>query len=121
MHTAPNLYSAVATAVLFLHALLMSGWSSGPCSRARVPSFAGCLSFSCSGGILRDLLPWPCLLTMRENWREQKGGVEPYQGGFLLHYMDKLVYPDVSPTVLTMAGGVVFALQPAISRAGGCG
>ena len=54
-------------------------------------------------GILTELLPWPCPLTMLENWLEQKAGVEPYQGGFLLHYMDKLVYPDISATALAVA------------------
>jgi hypothetical protein len=40
-----------------------------------------------------------------ENWLEAKAGVEPYQGGLLLHSLDKLVYPDVSATVLPIAGG----------------
>ncbi|PYV53834.1 MAG: hypothetical protein DMG96_30300 [Acidobacteria bacterium] len=35
-------------------------------------------------GILTELLPWPCPLTVLENWLEGKAGVEPYQGGFLL-------------------------------------
>jgi len=39
-----------------------------------------------------------------ENWLEAKAGVQPYQGGFLLHYFDKFVYPDISATVLTIAG-----------------
>ena len=65
-------------------------------------------------GILTELLPWPCPLTMLENWLEQKAGVEPYQGGFLLHYMDKLVYPDISATVLTVAGVLVCTFNLAI-------
>ena len=43
-------------------------------------------------------------LTVLENWLEAKAGVQPYQGGFLLHYLDKFVYPDISATVLTIAG-----------------
>jgi hypothetical protein len=34
-------------------------------------------------------------------------GVEPYQGGFLLHYLDKLVYPNISANVLTTAAVIV--------------
>ncbi len=56
-------------------------------------------------GILTELLPWPCPLTMLENWLEQKAGVEPYQGGFLLRYMDKLVYPDISAIALGRSAG----------------
>jgi hypothetical protein len=50
-------------------------------------------------------------VTLLENWLEGKAGVEPYQGGFLLHYLDKLVYPDISATVLTVAGVVVCVLN----------
>jgi hypothetical protein len=62
-------------------------------------------------GILTELLPWPCPLTVLENWLETKAGVEPYHGGFLLHYLDKLVYPDISATTLTVAGVIVCALN----------
>ena len=55
-------------------------------------------------GIVAELLLWPCALTVLENWLEAKAGVQPYQGGFLLHYLDKFVYPDISATVLTIAG-----------------
>lgn len=65
-------------------------------------------------GILTELLPWPCPLTVLENWLEAKAGVEPYQGGFLLHYLDKLVYPDISAIVLTVAGAVTCTLNLAI-------
>ena len=53
------------------------------------------------------MLPWPCPLTLLENWLEGRAGIEPYQGGFLLHYLDKLVYPDISANVLTIAGVIV--------------
>ena len=62
-------------------------------------------------GILTELLPWPCALTVVENRLEANAGVQPYRGGFLLHYLDKLVYPDISTTLLTVAGVVVCALN----------
>jgi hypothetical protein len=43
-------------------------------------------------------------LTVLEKWLELKAGVEPYQAGFVLHYLDKVVYPDISPTLLTVVG-----------------
>jgi len=58
---------------------------------ARARFFAGCISVLLSGGILAELLPWPCPLTLLENWLEGKAGIQPYEGGFLLHYLDKLV------------------------------
>src|SRR5271169_1954069 len=62
-------------------------------------------------GILTELLPWPCPLTVLENWLERNAGVQPEQGGFLLHYLDKLVYPDISSTMLTTAAVIICALN----------
>ena len=53
----------------------------------------------------------PCPLTLLENWLEGKAGVLPYQGGFLLHYLDKLVCPDISATALTVAGVIVCGMK----------
>ena len=105
---ASNFYSALATAVLFLHGLFILWVIFGALLVRSRP-------------ILRWLhiaslvwLPWPCPLTLLENWLEARAGVEPYQGGFLLHYLDRLVYPDISPTVLTAAGVFVCALNLAL-------
>jgi len=65
-------------------------------------------------GILTELLPWPCPLTVLENWLEAKAGVQPYRGGFLLHYLDKVVYPDISASALTVAGVLVCVLNLAV-------
>jgi Protein of Unknown function (DUF2784) len=65
-------------------------------------------------GILTELLPWPCPLTVLENWLEAKAGVQPYQGGFLLNYLDKVVYPDISASALTVAGVLVCVLNLAV-------
>jgi hypothetical protein len=114
MHAAPNLYSAVATAVLFLHALFILWVIFGALITRSRPILRWLHIISLIWGILADLTPWPCPLTLLENWLEQKAGVEPYQGGFLLHYLDKVVYPDISATALTVAGVVVCAFNLAI-------
>jgi len=61
--------------------------------------------------MLTELLLWPCPLTVLENWLEATAGVQPYNGGFLLHYLDKLVYPGISSTLLTVAGVIICALN----------
>jgi len=114
MHTAPNLYSALATAALFLHALFIVWVVLGALLTRTRPVLRWLHIVSLIWGILTELLPWPCPLTLLENWLELKAGVAPYQGGYLLHYLDKLVYPDISPTVLTMAGVLVCAFNLAI-------
>jgi hypothetical protein len=104
MHVAPNLYSPLATGVLFLHVLFIVWVVFGAVLTRSRPILRWLHIASLIWGIFSELLPWPCPLTLLENWLEQKAGVEPYQGGFLLHYMDKLVYPDISATALTVAG-----------------
>src|SRR5579864_4178995 len=114
MHAAfsvSNFYSALAVFVLFLHALFIL-WIVFGALLTRSRRILRWLHIaSLIWGILTELLPWPCPLTRLENLLEARAGVEPYKGGFLLHYLDRLVYPDISPTVLTVAGVFVCALN----------
>ena len=114
MHVAPNLYSALATAVLFLHALFIVWVVFGAVLTRSRPVFRWLHIASLIWGILTELLLWPCPLTLLENWLEEKAGIEAYQSGFLLHYLDKLVYPNISATALTVAGVIVCAFNLAL-------
>ncbi len=114
MHVAPNLYSALATAVLFLHALFIVWVVFGVLLTRSRPVLRWLHIASLIWGILTELLPWPCPLTLLENWLEEKAGIEAYQSGFLLHYLDKLVYPNISATALTVAGVIVCAFNLAL-------
>jgi hypothetical protein len=111
MHAASNVYAALAVVVLFLHALFIVWVVFGAFLTRSRPVLRWLHIVSLIWGILTELLPWPCPLTVLENWFEGKAGVQPYQGGFLLHYMDRLVYPDISATVLTVAGVFVCVLN----------
>jgi uncharacterized protein DUF2784 len=111
MHRASSLYSVLAVSVLFLHALFILWVVFGALVTRSRPILRWLHLCSLIWGILTELLPWPCPLTVLENWVEAKAGVQPYQGGFLLHYLDKLVYPDISATVLTIAGVLICALN----------
>jgi hypothetical protein len=104
---ASDFYSALATAVLFLHALFILWVVFGALLTRSSPVLRWLHIASLVWGILTEVLPWPCPLTLLENWLEIRAGVEPYQGGFLLHYLDKLVYPDLPANVLTIAGVIV--------------
>jgi hypothetical protein len=61
-----------------------------------------------------ELGPWPCVLTLAENWFEARAGLIPYHGPFLLHYLDLIVYPKLSPVLLTWAGVAVCAVNSMI-------
>ena len=42
-----------------------------------------------------------------ENWLRTRAGIGSYQRGFLLHYLDSLVYPDVPPNLLIVVASAV--------------
>ena len=111
MHAASSLYSALAICILLLHALFILWVVFGALLTRSRPVLRWLHIASLVWGILTELLPWPCPLTVLENWLEARAGVQPYQGGFLLHYLDNLVYPDISASVLTVAGVVICALN----------
>jgi hypothetical protein len=111
MQAASSFYSALAIFVLFLHALFILWVVFGALVTGSRPVRRWLHIVSLVWGILTELLPWPCPLTVVENWLEAKAGVQPYEGGFLLHYLDKLVYPDISATILTIAGVIICALN----------
>jgi hypothetical protein len=62
-------------------------------------------------GIAVEAGPWPCPLTLAENYFEARAGVLPYQGGFLLHYLDAVVYPNLPGWVVSGAGVAVCVLN----------
>src|SRR5438128_11069420 len=84
MHAGSSFYSILAVSVLFLHALFILWVVFGALLTRSCPILRWLHIGSLIWGILTELLPWPCPLTVLENWLEGKAGVEPYQGGFLL-------------------------------------
>lgn len=65
-------------------------------------------------GITVEVSPWPCPLTLAEQFFEQQAGAGGYRGAFLLHYLDRLVYPDLPEWVLATVGVLVCALNLAV-------
>jgi len=111
MQAASGLYCSVAILVLFLHALFILWVVFGALVTRSRPVLRWLHIASLVWGVLTELLPWPCPLTVLENWLEAKAGAQPYQDGFLLHSLDKLVYPDISATILRVAGVIICALN----------
>ncbi|HEY3988747.1 MAG TPA: DUF2784 domain-containing protein [Acidobacteriaceae bacterium] len=60
-------------------------------------------------GIAVEVSPWPCPLTLAENYFEARAGLAAYQGSFLLHYLDAIVYPNLPGWIVTSAGVAVCA------------
>jgi hypothetical protein len=108
---ASNFYSALAISVLFLHALYILWVVFGALLTRSRPILRWLHVASLVWGILTELLPWPCPLTLLENSLERHAGVVPDQGGFLLRYLDKLVYPDISSMMLATVAVIICALN----------
>jgi hypothetical protein len=58
-------------------------------------------------GIVVEAGPFPCPLTMAENAFEARAGIVPYSGSFLVHYLDRIVYPTLSWELITTCGIIV--------------
>jgi hypothetical protein len=108
------MYHAAAIVVLGVHlAFILWVVFSALFTRGR-PVLRWLHSVSLAWGMLIEIFPWTCPLTFAENWLEVRAGLERYTGGFLLHYLDALVYPSVPPSLLTIASVVVIVANVAI-------
>jgi hypothetical protein len=55
--------------------------------------------------VIIEIFGFWCPLTKLETWLDMRGGVSTYRGPFLVHYLDAVVYPNISPKLL-IAGAV---------------
>jgi 4-hydroxybenzoate polyprenyltransferase len=106
-------YRALAAGVFLLHLLFILWVIFGAAFTRRHPLLRWLHIGSLVWGLLIEILPWTCPLTFAEDWCLQRAGIAPYQGGFLLHYLDAVVYPDIPPWIL-IVGAVIVVLTNAI-------
>jgi hypothetical protein len=55
-------------------------------------------------GILVEVSPWPCPLTLAESYFEARAGAAAYQASALLRFLDNLVFPNLPGWILTSVG-----------------
>ncbi|HTV81562.1 MAG TPA: DUF2784 domain-containing protein [Acidobacteriaceae bacterium] len=60
---------------------------------------------SLAWGVIVDAGPWPCPLTLLEQWLETQAGMHAWTGSFMVHYLNAIVYPSV-PVSLIIGGAV---------------
>src|SRR5262249_48729258 len=61
-------------------------------------------------GIIVEVGAWPCPLTLAEQWFEARAGMQPtpeWTGGFLVHYLEAAIYPDLPAWLITGFGDAV--------------
>lgn len=106
-----GLYNIAAVLVLGFHlawilwVILGAFWTSG---RPWLTSFHVA---SLLWGIVVEVGPWPCPLTLAGQYFQSLAGKAPVQGSFLLHFLERIVYPDLSVVLLTVIGVVVCCIN----------
>jgi Protein of Unknown function (DUF2784) len=103
--------ATAAIVVLLVHlawiALVIFGalWTRGR------PVWSGIHILALLWGIAVEAGPWPCPLTLVEQFFESRAGLAVYNGSFLLHTLDAIVYPNVPAWVVTVIGVAVCAFN----------
>jgi len=102
-----NGYQLLAVAVLIVHlgwtVWVIFGWI---VTRNR-PVLRWLHILSLIYSILIENVPWPCPLTLAETRFEELAGIHPYHERFLVHYLEALIYPRISETLLTWCASAV--------------
>lgn len=62
-------------------------------------------------GIIAEVGPWPCPLTLAEDWALTRAGMEGLRGGFVEHYLNEIVYPNLPVDLVVTCAVVVCGLN----------
>lgn len=101
----------LASVALAIHLLWILWVISGAFFTRGHPLLTAFHILSLTWGIVVELSPLPCPLTLTEQFFEQKAGAQVYQGAFLPHFLERLVYPDISTALLVGLGVAVCILN----------
>jgi len=101
----------LATLVLFVHLLWLALVIFGAFFTRGRPVWTTLHVVALVWGVAVEVTPWPCPLTLAENYFESRAAVTPYRGGFLLHYLDAIVYPNLPGWLVTVVAVAVCALN----------
>lgn len=111
---APGLYRAMAASVLSLHAAYFAWVITGAFFTRGRPRLAALHVATLVYGMIVEVFGFWCPLTALEEWLDVRGQVSAYRGSFLLHYLDVVLYPDISPNLLIAGTVGVCILNPSI-------
>ena len=62
-------------------------------------------------GIVVEVSPWPCPLTVAEYDLVAKAGLTAYHASSLLHFINNIVYPDLPGWIVASAGVAVCSVN----------
>lgn len=101
----------LAIAILSAHLLWIAAVIFGAAFTRGRPVWAVLHVVSLVWGILVEVAPVPCPLTLAEQHFEARAGMQAYQGSFLMHYLDRIVYPNMPWWLVGTFGVAVCALN----------
>jgi hypothetical protein len=106
-----TLLLAAADAVVVLHLLwivfLILGVLPGKRWAWLMWTHIASLTFS----IALQVFGWICPLTYLEVWLRRLGGAQPYEGTFIRHYVERMVYTEIPRAALLVSTLIVVALS----------
>ena len=62
-------------------------------------------------GVMIEVFYWHCPLTYLEQHLREKAGAESFQGGFIAHYLNEIIYINAPQWSLILAAVVVLAVN----------
>ncbi len=98
---APADYRILATVVVAVHLVWILWVILGWLFTRRRPWLRTLHILSLIYSILVESFPFPCPLTLAEDWCARHAGLTPFRQTFLIHFLSELVYPNVSQTLIT--------------------
>jgi hypothetical protein len=99
--------TAAAILILFAHLLWIALVIFGALGTRGRPVWTALHILSLLWGIAVEAGPWPCPLTLAEEFFEMRAGQATHPGGFLLHLLDAMVYPNLPDWAITIIGVAV--------------
>ena len=103
-----------AIAIPFIHLLWILAVIFGAAFTRGRPVWSGLHVGSLIWGIVVELAPISCPFTLAEQYFEARAGMQPYEGSFLMHYLDKLIYPNLPWWVVATVGAGICIVNLAI-------
>jgi Protein of Unknown function (DUF2784) len=98
---------AAAIFVLFVHLAWILFVIFGTIWTRRRPMLTAVHVLALVWGIIVEVGPWPCPLTLAEEFFERRAGLATDQGNFVVHFLDLIVYPQLPDWAITVAGVAV--------------
>lgn len=98
-------------AILFIHLLWIALVIIGAAFTRGRPFWSALHIASLLWGIIIEVAPVTCPLTLAEQFFESRAGMQTYHGSFLMHYLDRIIYPNLPYWVVAVVGVIICAVN----------